>query len=163
MEKDFIIRKMKKLAQSISYNQTDISYLKKAMYRQLIHNDSDDGKNRKNYTNDSIATLGDAILKFILTEYWFNKDFDKFQITKKKEVLEKNETLFKLCDDNGIFEYAYNDDNFFNDAPQDNKVPHSKHDPYIEAIIGAIYLDRGINYCRQWIIEFYKNNNLLLD
>jgi len=80
--KQKILQKMQNLAKLIKYSYNDLSYLSKAMYCQITHNDND-GKNRKNYTNDSFATLGDAILKFILTEYLFDKGYDKAAISKK--------------------------------------------------------------------------------
>lgn len=156
MEKELIKNKMIELASLINYQPNDISFLGKAMHCQIIHNETD-GKNRKNYTNDSLATLGDSILKFILTEFLYDKGFDKSQITEKKEKLEKNDFLYDLCLSTGIINYAYNDKYFFPEAPLESQVYHAKHDVYIEAIIAAIYKDRGLEYCRQWIISFFEN------
>ena len=161
MEKEFIENKMKELAKLINYEVNDISFIKKAMYCTKLSNQKDDGKNRKNYTNDSLATLGDAVLKLILSEYFFDQGYDKDEITKEKERLEKGSALFDLCDKSKIIKYAYNDTFFYNDAPKHNKKPHPKHDPYIEAIIAAIYKDKGLEYCRNWVIEFFKINNYL--
>ena len=150
MNEDLINQKMKELAERIGYEFNDLSHLKKAMYCQIIHK-PEDGKNRKNYTNDSYATLGDAVLKLILTENFFDKNYDKGKITLKKQELEKNKSLYDICEKYNIFTYAYNDDNFFNQAPKHNKVPHPKHDIYVEAIIAAIYKDKGIDYCKKWV------------
>ncbi len=157
-----ITSKMKELANLINYELNDISFIKKAMHCQIIHKIGD-GKNRKNYTNDSYATLGDAILKFVLTEYLFDKGCDKAEITQKKQTLEDNSTLFNLCNECGIFRYAYNDFYFSDDAPLENQVPHSKHDVYIEAIIAAIYKDKGLDYCKKWIISFFQRHSILFD
>ena len=162
MEEKDIIAKMYELANLIDYDFNDISFLKEAMHCQIIHK-SGDGKNRKNYTNDSLATLGDAVLKLILSEYLFDKDYDKAKITKEKEKIENGSTLFNLCNKSGIIKYAYNDKYFFDDAPQNNQVAHPEHDPYIEAIIAAIYKDKGFDYCKNWIISFFKKNNCLPD
>ena len=113
------------------------------MYCQRIHS-SGDGKNRRNYTNDSLATLGDSLLKFILTEYLFDNNYDKADITQKKQQLEDNNTLY-----------------FSDEAPLENQVYHSKQDVYIEAIIAAIYKDKGIEYCKNWTISFFKQHNIL--
>lgn len=58
-----------------------------------------------------------------------------------------------MCDDLKIYEYAHNDEYFFSEAPKNKKLPKPKHDIYIEAIIAAIYKDRGISYCKNWIIN----------
>ena len=162
MEDKIIIPKMYELATLIDYEVSDISLLKQAMHCQIIHK-SGDGKNRKNYTNDSLATLGDAVLKLILTEYLFDKGYDKAKITKEKEKIETGSTLFDLCNKSKIIKYAYNDTNFFDNAQQNNQVAHPEHDPYIEAIIAAIYKDKGLEYCRNWVIEFFRINNCLPD
>jgi len=154
LEINVIESKMYELARSIDYLPNNINYLTEAMHCQIIHSESD-GKNRKNYTNDSLATLGDSLLKFILTEYLFDKDYDKADITTKKQQLEDNTTLFNLCNDSGIFRYAYNGSYFSDNAPLENQVHHSKHDVYIEAIIAAIYKDKGFEYCKKWTISFF--------
>ncbi len=162
IRKDNIVQKMQELALKIEYEPNDIRYLAEAIHCQVVHKEGD-GKNRKNYTNDAYATLGDSILKFVLTEYLFEKGYDKYEITKKKQSLEDNKTLFSLCEKSGIWGYAYNDKYFMPDAPKENQVPHGQHNPYIEAIIAAIYKDRGINYCREWIIKFFSKHNVLTD
>lgn len=162
MKDEIIIPKMIELAKSINYEPTDITFLQKAMYCQIIHKIGD-GKNRKNYTNDIYATFGDTILKFILTEYLFDKGCDKAEITQKKQTIENNSTLYDLCNDSGIFQYAYNDLYFSPYAPKENQVYHSKHDVYIEAIIAAIYKDKGFEYCRNWVISFFNKYGILFD
>lgn len=162
MEKSFIETKMIELANSINYNYNNLCYLKEAMHCKIVHKYGD-GKNRKNYTNDRYATLGDAILKFILSEYLFDKGCDKAEITERKQKIENNDLLFDLCNKSGIFEYAYNDISFFNDAPQENQVSHSIHDVYIEEIIAAIYKDKGFDYCKKWVVAFFKKHNILFD
>ena len=162
MEDNVIIPKMYELAKLINYQANDISYLKKAMYCQRLHN-LEDGKNRKKYTNDSLATLGDAVLKLILSEYFFDKGYDKAEITKEKEKIENGSALSDLCSKSKIIKYAYNNTSFFDDAPQNNQVAHPDHDPYIEAIIAAIYKDKGFDYCKNWVIEFFTKNNCPLD
>lgn len=141
MNDEYIIAKMIELAKLIDYKFNDISFIQKAMHCQIIHKNGD-GKNRKNYTNDRYATLGDAILKFVLSEYLFDKGCDKAEITQRKQALEDNNTLFNLCNKSGIFRYAYNDLYFSDNAPPENQVYHSTHDVYIEAIIAAIYKDK---------------------
>lgn len=162
MTNETIIQKMNELADLINYNPTNITFLKKAMHCQIIHNPKD-GKNRKNYTNDSLATLGDALLKFILTEFLFDKKFDKSEITQRKQVIENNDTLYDLCVLSGIFKYAYNDLYFSENAPQENQVYHSKHDVFIEAIIAAIYKDKGFEYCKNWVITFLQRHAVLFN
>lgn len=149
--KEQIKIRMQKLAERINYEYTDLSHLAKAMYckKEVGH---------KNYANDAMSTLGDAVLKLVWSEYFFNKGLDKDQITAQKVELEKNATLKQICDKVGIYHFAYNDHWFENEAPNDQKLPHGKHDIYLEAIIAAIYKDRGLEYTRQWIHAFWKEH-----
>ena len=157
MEEKIIIDKMHELAKLINYETNDISYLKKAMYCQPL----DDKK--EEYSDESLATLGDAVLKLILTEYLYDKKYNKAEITNTKQKIEDNNSLFELCNRYGVYNYAYNDLYFFTEAPLEKQLPHPQHDFYIEAIIGAIYKDKGFEYCKNWTMKFFSKNNCLPD
>ena len=60
-----------------------------------------------------------------------------------------------------IYEFAYNDKYFYGESPEEDKVSNKKHNSYVEAIIGAIYKDKGIEYTKEWVIDFLKNNKVL--
>lgn len=134
LEKTVVISRMNELAKFIGYEPNDITFLSKAMHCQRIHREGD-GKNRKNYTNDSLATLGDSLLKFILTEYLFDNGYDNVkgvtvyknfsqqsivdiynQYITRKEINEKLKTQNKdLCPilikgslEDGVFKYEKN-------------------------------------------------------
>ena len=146
--KEKILARMRKLAELISYDYHDLSYLSLAMYCEK--------ENAKNdYTNDAMATLGDAVLKLVWSEHLFDKGLDKDEITARKVKLEKNATLKQISDSVGIFRFAYNDRYFADEAPENQKLPYGNHDIYLEAIIAAIYKDRGLAYTRQWILDFW--------
>ncbi|MCH5142442.1 MAG: hypothetical protein J1G07_01840 [Clostridiales bacterium] len=157
MDDKIIVEKMHELAKKIDYEITDLLWLKKAMYCKPL----DDKK--QEYADESLATLGDTVLKLILTESLYNKGSNKAEITNKKQKMEDNNTLFKLCNKYGIYKYAYNDTYIFTEAPLEKQLPHPQHDFYIEAVIGAIYKDKGLEYCRNWVINFFNKNNCLPD
>lgn len=140
--------RMRRLAEQIGYEYHDLSYLKEAM--RCV---KEEGKN--DYTNDAMATLGDAVMKLIWSEYFFDKGLDKDEITVRKAALEQNATLRKISDEKGIARFAYNDEFFADEAPENRKLPYGKHDIYVEAIIAAIYKDRGLDYVRQWLIALW--------
>lgn len=153
MDNTKIENKMKELAENLHYDFRNIRWLRQAMDCQKLSN----GK----YKNQPLATLGDAVLKFTLAEYLYNQKNDQEKITTKKKKIENNATLCDIRDALEIYRYAYNDNYFFCDAPKHEKLPNPKHDSYIEAIIAAIYKDRGIQYCKKWIIDLWRNNKLL--
>jgi dsRNA-specific ribonuclease len=141
---------LKKLASVINYDFRDISFLRKALFTEQIF-DENDGSNRKNYTNESLATLGDTILKFYLTEKLYHENHDKKSITIIKSLIENNTVLKFLSDELKVFEYAFNQKYTYKDAPEHEKLPHSNHDFYLEAVIAAVYLDRGMKYTKEWL------------
>ena len=149
--KERILQKMSELADKLHYTYHNLSHLARAMYCKKE-------KGHSNYTNDAMATLGDAVLKLIWSEYFFNQGMDKDEITEKKANVENNGTLKNLCDLIGAQEYAYNDLYFASEAPQSRRLPHRDHDFYIEAIIAAIYRDRGLTYTRAWVLGFWGDH-----
>ena len=143
-----ILTRMQELAKKLGYDPRDLSHLCAAMYCKKE-------QGRGNYTNDAMATVGDAVLKLIWSEHFFDKGLDKDEITEKKADLENNTTLKNLCDLIGVQHYAYNDEYFADNAPAHRKLPHRDHDFYIEAIVAAIYRDRGLEYTRAWVLDFW--------
>ena len=151
LSKERINARMQELAGRLDYDYRDISHLAAAMFckRQEGYN---------NFTNDAMATLGDTVLKLVLAEHFFDRGMDKDEITKRKIALEKNATLKDICDRVGVFPYAYNEQFFSGDAPVGQELPYSDHDFYLEAIVAAIYKDRGLDYVRDWILRFWRKN-----
>ncbi len=143
--------RMRELAVLLDYDCRDLSYMATAMYCK-----KEEGRN--DYTNDAMATLGDAVMKLVWSEHFFNMGLDKDGITEHKAALERNATLRRICDRVGIHRYAYNDHYFADEAPANKRLPYGNHDIYLEALIAAVYLDRGLDYTREWILRFWKKN-----
>ena len=148
MEKRIIVEKMEQLAELIHYEPVDISHLSNAMCVNVLDNGN---TSNKEYSNGSLATLGDSVLKMIITEKLYLEGMDRGDITISKKEIENNRSLHFKTLAFSIQSFAYNDQYFFDEAPQHLKLPNPGHDIYIEAIIGAIYLDRGLEYCKSWI------------
>ena len=92
--------------------------------------------------NTALATVGDAILKAILSDYFFSSNCEarKGEITKNKEKLENNNVVYEVMERFDLKQYTYNDYAFSTDPQKDHqKVGDSKHNQYIEAIVAAIY------------------------
>ena len=69
-DKAKIYARMQSLAERIGYNYRNLSHLSCAMYCK-----KEAGK--ANYTNDAMATLGDAVLDLVWSEYFFAAGLDK--------------------------------------------------------------------------------------
>ena len=151
--------KMEELSKKIEYEFKDISLLKKAM-------DSTKIQEKKEHSNQCLANVGDAVLKLLISNYLFyiDKISTKGELTEKKKELENNKVLYKIVTNEEIINFAFNDKHFYSkENPQHEKVALSKHDSYLEAIIGAIFYDGGFEKTKIWfenwlypILEKYK-------
>ena len=146
-----ILARMEELAGRLEYDFHDLSYLAQAMYCERE-------EGRFNYTNDAMATVGDAVMKLIWSELFYSMGLDKDEITRRKADMENNRTLKNLCDRIEAHKFAYNDRYFATEAPKNRPLPHYDHDFYIEAIAAAIYQDRGLAYTREWAIRFFEKH-----
>ncbi len=167
MNSEKIRSKMMELQEKIGYQFNNIDLLSTAMKSEKIEV-RNVGKNHKEYTNEGLATVGDAVLKVVIADYLYEKGVTrKGEITTKKSKLENNKNFRKIMTDQKLIEYAYNNEYFQSDNPPKHKqVVNKKHDPYIEAIVGAVYYDAGFDKTKKWIIEWllpllekYRINN----
>lgn len=152
-----IENEMRKLEVKIDYYFNDISWLAKAMGSIKIEVSSQ-GKNASEYANEGLATVGDAILKFVIADYLYRIEgiTTKGKITAAKSVLEKNSTMHKMMIEEDLIAYAYNDLHFYKDKdiPEHEKVVCKGHDLYVEAIVGAVYYDSDYDTTRSWILNW---------
>ncbi len=101
-------------------------------------------------SNERLEYLGDAILGLIIAEYLFKKyPFkDEGFLTEIRSRIVNRESLNDLGKKIGLdvlIEY---------DVNRKNSLSHrSIHGDTLEALVGAVYLDRGFKYCRKFIIK----------
>lgn len=147
-----IYTKMYELEKSLNHKFNDIANLANAMCAKKLNRDGSGG-NSKDYYNSSLATVGDAMLKSILSETLFKQGLYKGDITKIKEKMENNKCLFQLSNKYNLKNYAFNEHGFYLDLNSNERLPHSAHDQYLEAIIGAVYFDSNYESCRSWVTK----------
>lgn len=149
MDQDRIEKEMHELDRKIDYKFDDIKWLSKAMGSIKLEELDNE------YANGALATVGDAIIKFVLADKLFQdmKYPTKGNITNEKEKLEKNSTFHNLINGENWIDYAYNDFQFYSDnVPDHEKVANNGHDSYVEAIVAAIYYDSNFDIVKEWIV-----------
>ena len=156
MNQDLITGKMKELEENIIkyYKFKDINNLATAMSRKKIPGGFG-GKNNKTYENEYYALLGDSIITTVITEYLHDELGlnVKGELTVYKKSFEENKTFYNISINTGIINYAYNEYHFHDlDLPKHEKVSINDHDSFVEAIVGAIYLDGGFCAAKDWIL-----------
>ena len=158
MDETIIIEKMKELEENIikSYKFKDIKKLALAMSRKKIPGRFR-GKNNDTYENEYYALLGDSIITTVISEY-LHDEFDletKGEITEYKKPFEENKTFYDISVKTGLINYAYNEYHFHGlNLPDHEKVSINMHDSFVEAIVGAIYLDGGFIAAKEWVLTW---------
>lgn len=156
MDDGYIKEKLLKLEKLINYKFSNLDLLKNAM-RSIKVKSSLDGKNHKEYSNEKLALIGDAVLKLVIADKLYQDDVtSKGEITNRKKSLENNNVLSKVAKKYHIIDYAYNELHFNDEEniPDHEKVSCNNHDPYIEAIVGAIFYDSDYYVVRNWILTW---------
>ncbi len=99
--------------------------------------------------NERMEFLGDSVLKLILSEHLY-KQFDdpESKMTEMRSEIEKIDTLASMARKLGIKEHILMSSGERNlSGPGENKVLADT----LEAIIGAMYLDRGYDAARKFV------------
>ena len=110
-------------------------------------------------SNERLEFLGDAILGGVIADFLYKKfPFkDEGFLTKLRSRIVSRENLNKVSIKFGLNEMI---DYHFQNR---NIIAKSMNGDALEAFIGAIYLDRGFETCKQFIIHQIIKNHIDLD
>ncbi len=122
------------------------------VYRLSVIHSSAAKENTQGFkeSNERLEYLGDAVLGMIVAEYLFNKyPFkDEGFLTEIRSRIVNRESLNDLARKLGIGEIIEYD------GGGRNGLGHkSIYGDTLEALIGAVYLDRGYRFCRAFVLE----------
>lgn len=120
--------------------------------------------------NERLEFLGDAVLEIIVTENLFKRfpDTPEGDLTNWRASLVNSKMLSEIAQEIGLEDYLYL-------SKGENKDKNSKARQYIlanavEALIGAVYLDRGIGAAKKFVeagiivkLDNILENKLYLD
>ncbi|MFN0050493.1 MAG: ribonuclease III [Cytophagales bacterium] len=120
-------------------------------------------KEKKDYithSNERLEYLGDAILGAIVAEYLFKKyPFkDEGFLTDIRSRIVNGEALGILAKRIGLSKFIE-----FNSKSKSSFSHKSMYGDAMEALVGAVYLDRGFKFCRQFVLEKLLENNIDID
>jgi ribonuclease-3 len=111
-------------------------------------------------SNERLEYLGDAILGAIVADYLFKKYPFKEEgfLTEIRARIVNRESLNQLSRKMGIQELIRYEGN-----PKSNFTYKSMGGDALEALVGAVYLDRGFHYCRKFVVRKIVLGHLDLD
>lgn len=102
--------------------------------------------------NERLEFLGDAVLELVVTEYLFNKyDNPEGELTNWRASLVNGNFLADIAKGLGIEEFLLLSKGESKDT--DSKARHYILADVMEAVIGAMYLDQGMDVSRMFIEE----------
>lgn len=106
--------------------------------------------------NERLEFLGDSILNFIVGEALFNRfpDVREGQLSRLRSQLVKGETLAELAREFEMGDYLILGEGELKSGGRnrDSILADS-----VEAIIGAIYNERGLDVCREHVLNWFAS------
>jgi len=136
-------------AEKIGVEFKDMALLKKAFtHRSYINEHPKSGLEH----NERLEFLGDAVLELVVTDFLFHKYPEKpeGEMTSYRAALVNTESIARAATDLGANEYLLLSKG---EAKDTGKARHYILANTFEAIIGAVYLDRGYDVAQKFIAD----------
>lgn len=118
-------------------------------------------------SNERLEFLGDSVLSLVVAEYLFQKfpDKDEGFLTKIRARLVNRIALSDAAEEIGLAKFILIDHNLSNTFTRASKTVLSDG---LEAVIGAIYLDKGLKVSKEFIYRILiepmtKEDDYLID
>ncbi len=138
------------IQQKISFSFRNIFLLDQAFTHRSYANES----KFPLYDNERLEFLGDSILGFLTAEYLFQcgEDFPEGRLAKWKSKIVSRPSLVAICRELDFAQYV----RFGKGESVSGKSNPKVMEDLIEALLGAIYLDRGLEACRTFFLPYIK-------
>ena len=130
------------VANIIGFTPSNLQIFKQA----FSHKSAVDPKLHTVTSNERLEYLGDSILSSIVAEYLFQKypNSNEGFLTKMRSKIVKRKTLNRIADDMGI-DVVLQENN-------DTRLSESMKGNALEALVGAIYLEKGFDETKEIVI-----------
>ena len=131
------------VANIIGFTPRNLSIFKQA----FSHKSAFEPKFHTVTSNERLEYLGDSILSSIVAEYLFKKypNSDEGFLTKMRSKIVKRKTLNRIADDMGI-DVVLQENN-------ETRLSESMKGNALEALVGAIYLEKGFDTTKSIVIS----------
>lgn len=141
------------VANIIGFTPSNIQIFKQA----FSHKSAVDPKFHTVTSNERLEYLGDSILSTVVAEYLFQKypNSNEGFLTKMRSKIVKRKTLNRIADDMGI-DVVLQENN-------DTRLSDSMKGNALEALVGAIYLEKGYNHTKQIIVNSILRRHLNIE
>ncbi|MBI4836471.1 MAG: ribonuclease III [Candidatus Abawacabacteria bacterium] len=120
------------------------------LFQALVHRSYINEHPELETNNERLEFLGDAVLELVITEYLYtNYPLPEGELTLLRSALVKKDNLAKVAGDYTIGQYLF--------LSKGEEKSGGREKSYLlanalEAIIGAVYLDQGLEIARAFVI-----------
>ncbi len=149
-----IIKDLNQLEKSIGY----IFQNKEMLVHALTHSSyTNDRKMAKSMCNERLEFLGDAILEMISSEYLYSCYPEKAEgdLTKMRASLVSEKPLAAVAEDIDLGQYLFLG---HGEERTGGRTRDSVTSDAVEALLGAIYLDGGMEPAKKFTLSFILND-----
>ena len=156
-------KNIQNLENEIGYVFNDRELLMQALTHSSYVNDR---KMDKSLCNERLEFLGDAILEMTSSEFLYSEypEKDEGELTKLRASLVSETPLAAVAGEIGLGEYLYLG---HGEERTGGRTRYSVTSDAVEAVIGAIYIDGGIEparaFVRKYILNDIENKKLFHD
>lgn len=139
------------LEHKLNYYFNDRNLLKNALLHKSFGNEN---KKYKNFNNERLELLGDAVLGLIVSEYLYkNKNANEGTMAKMKSMIVSEPILAKIARELGIGQYLMLSKGEELSGGRDRE---SILGDAFEAVLGAIYLDSSFKEAKTFVLSHMK-------
>lgn len=152
---NYELEKLNRLSKKLDLNFSDPNLFVKA----LTHRSYLESSPVLKESNERLEFLGDAALGLVVAEILFKKfpNEDEGFLTKTRSHLVYKNELYNVALRIGLLDFILYDKRFISYSEEGMKTISAD---CVEALIGAIYLDSGIDETKKFIIKWIINPNL---
>jgi len=135
-----------------------IKFQNRQLFREALTHRSylNEAKEKDLRSNERLEFLGDAVLSFVISE-WLFKHFPNYpegQLTNLRSNLVKTESLAKIAKKFDLGKFLFLSKGEKEEGGENNPVLLANA---FEAIIGAIFLERGVETVKNFIRKHFEN------
>jgi ribonuclease III len=140
-----------RLEEKLGYTFQDHQLIKTALMHRSFINEKDKIKE----SNERLEFLGDAVLGMIVADYLYRTYPDKpeGEYTDLRSALVRRETLAKWATDLGLGEHLYLGRGEARTGGRNRALTLASA---FEALLAALYVERGLDEARNWLLERVK-------